>query len=119
MTYGTDRSPFSWPPPSHPYLCRIFKFSVICVRPIGPTHHLMKGNGELTHVAVLSQPERSGGVDQASRDEGRESMAIEIRAPFVGLGFSAHGAQKLFGWFGGSINGTGGYGKGSNEFGLF
>jgi len=29
-------------------------------------------------------------------------------------------AQKLFSWFGGSgINGTGAYGKGSNDFGLF
>jgi putative oxidoreductase len=28
----------------------------------------------------------------------------------VGLGFAAHGAQKLFGWFGGyGISGTGGY----------
>lgn len=35
-------------------------------------------------------------------------------------GIAAHGAQKLFGWFGGGgINGTGAYGKGSNDFGLF
>ncbi len=38
----------------------------------------------------------------------------------MGLGTAAHGAQKLFGWFGGGgINGTGAYGKGSNDFGLF
>jgi putative oxidoreductase len=38
----------------------------------------------------------------------------------MGRGIAAHGAQKLFGWFGGSgINGTGAYGKGSNDFGLF
>jgi putative oxidoreductase len=38
----------------------------------------------------------------------------------MGLGIAAHGAQKLFGWFGGGgINGTGAYGKGNNDFGLF
>ena len=38
---------------------------------------------------------------------------------FLGLGIPAHGAQKLFGWFGGCpINGTRAYGKGSNDFGL-
>ena len=37
----------------------------------------------------------------------------------MGRGIAAQGAQKLFGWFTGGIKGTGAYGKGSNEFGLF
>ena len=38
----------------------------------------------------------------------------------MGLGIAAHGARKLFGWFGGGgINGTGAYCKGSNDFGPF
>jgi hypothetical protein len=37
----------------------------------------------------------------------------------MGLGIAAQGVQKLFGWFEGGINGTGAYGKGSNDFGLF
>jgi hypothetical protein len=37
----------------------------------------------------------------------------------MGMGIAAHSAQKLLGWFrGGGINGTGAYGKGSNDFGL-
>jgi hypothetical protein len=37
----------------------------------------------------------------------------------MGLGIAGQSAQKLFGWFEGGINGTGVYGKGSNDFGLF
>jgi hypothetical protein len=36
------------------------------------------------------------------------------------VGNRSAGAQKVFGWFGGAgINGTGAYGKGSDDFGLF
>ena len=84
------------------------------MRPSGLSHHLMEGKGELRHVRHALSPERSDGVDRASRSEGRESIAIEIRATFGPL------CQKLFGWFGGGgINGTGVYGEGSNDFGLF
>ena len=48
------------------------------------------------------------------------NAALLILNVVMGLGIAAHGAQKLFGWFwGGGINGTGAYGKGSNDFGLF
>ena len=46
--------------------------------------------------------------------------ALLILNVVMGLGIAADGAQKLFGWFGGGrLNGTGAYGKGSNDFGLF
>jgi len=36
------------------------------------------------------------------------------------IGLSHHLIEKLFDWFGGGgINGTGAYGKGSNDLGLF
>jgi putative oxidoreductase len=48
------------------------------------------------------------------------NAALLILHVGMGLGIVAHGAQKLFGWFGGGdINYTGAYGKGSNDFGLF
>ncbi len=54
-------------PPSHPCLCPILKFSVLCVRPIGLSHHLMEGQGELTHVAMLSQPKEAAElIEQAA-----------------------------------------------------
>ncbi len=38
------------------------------------------------------------------------TLALLIVRLFVGLGLAAHGAQKLFGWFGGyGIKGTGGF----------
>ena len=47
------------------------------------------------------------------------NAALLILHVVMGLGIAAHGAQKLFGLFTGGINGTGAYGKGSNDFGLF
>ena len=47
------------------------------------------------------------------------SAALLILHVVMGLGIATQGAQKLFGWFEGGINGTGAYGKGSNDFGLF
>lgn len=48
------------------------------------------------------------------------NAALLILHVVMGLGIAAQGAQKLFGRFGGvGINGTGAYGKGSNDFGLF
>ena len=39
--------------------------------------------------------------------------ALFLIVRLVGLGFAAHGAQKLFGWFGGyGLAGTGGYFEG-------
>jgi putative oxidoreductase len=38
------------------------------------------------------------------------NAALLILRVVVGLGFASHGAQKLFGWFGGyGISGTGAY----------
>ncbi|MBV8423566.1 MAG: DoxX family membrane protein, partial [Candidatus Eremiobacteraeota bacterium] len=37
-------------------------------------------------------------------------LALLIVRVVIGLGFAAHGAQKLFGWFGGyGLAGTGGF----------
>ena len=73
MTQGTDRSHSFWPPPSHPCLCPILKFGVLCVRPIGLSHHLMEGKGELTPVAMLSQPKEAAElIKQAATKAGSQ-----------------------------------------------
>ena len=54
-----------------------------------------------------------------SKEEKSVSAALLILHVVMGLAIATHGAQKLFGWFEGGINGTGAYGKGSNDFGLF
>ena len=42
------------------------------------------------------------------------SIGLLLARLFLGLGVAAHGAQKLFGWFGGyGIKGTGGFFEGS------
>ena len=56
------------------------------------------------------------GVDRASRGEARESIAIEIRLTLGSLCEDQRGVWLIGG---GGINGTGAYGKGSNDFGLF
>lgn len=49
----------------------ILKFSVLCVRPIGLSHHLIEGKGELTHVAMLSQPKEVAElIEQAAAKAG-------------------------------------------------
>ena len=45
--------------------------------------------------------------------------ALLIPHVFTGLAIAPHGAQKLFGGFGGHVEGTGAYGKSSDELGLF
>src|SRR6267378_3119946 len=42
--------------------------------------------------------------------EGSMDVGLLIARLILGFGISAHGAQKLFGWFGGhGLNGTGGF----------
>jgi putative oxidoreductase len=42
------------------------------------------------------------------------SIGLLLARLFLGLGVAAHGAQKLFGWFGGyGIKGTGGFFEGT------
>jgi len=38
----------------------------------------MEGNGELTHVAMLSHPKEAAELIEQAAGEGRESIAIEI-----------------------------------------
>jgi hypothetical protein len=46
--------------------------------------------------------------------------ALLIPHVLTGLGIAVHGAQRLFGGFGGGhVEGSGDYGKSSKELGLF
>ena len=73
MTHGTARSHIFWPPTSHPHLCTILKFSVLCKRPIGLSDHLIESKGELTHVIMLSQPKEAAElIQQAATKAGSQ-----------------------------------------------
>ena len=87
-----------------------------------------KEAAELIEQAATKDGSRDSHRDPSNfrTDELREkrkrvrTAALSILHVFWGLGISAHGAQKLSGWFGGvPINGTKPYGKSSNDFGLF
>ena len=87
--------------------------SFVCDR-FGLNHHLKEGKVELTHVAMLS-PQKEVAEDRTSRGQARESIAIEID-----FRIAVQRAKSCLDWLGdGGINGTGAYGKGSNDFGLF
>ncbi len=51
----------------------ILTFSIPCVRPIGLSHHLMEGQGELTPMAMRSHPKEVAElIEQAAEKAGSQ-----------------------------------------------
>ena len=91
MTGETGRSHLFYFPPSHPRLCPILQIWILYVRPIGLSHHLMEGKGELTTRRQLSHPKEVAELMEPAVKPG-SGIVIEIRLSFGSLCEEQRGA---------------------------